>query len=491
MMTRSFMTNKVSRFFVVLALVLVAAVACGAAGARGKESKNAKGPVDPVTYDPRVSLAPLVEKVSPAVVNIRTQVHKPRMPGMFGPDSLFEWFFGPRNKERAPFSTPESDALLKAVGSGFIIDSSGLVVTNHHVVDGAEKIEVQLTDDRIYEVELVGSDERTDLALLRIKEGKNLPFVSFGESSSLKVGDHVIAIGNPFGLDHTVTSGIVSAKERVIGAGPYDDFIQTDASINPGNSGGPLFNLRGEVVGINTAIAPRGQGIGFAIPSDLAKGLIDSLRKTGKVVRGWLGVSFQPLTDDLAKAFGAKRKKGVLVANVIPESPADKGGMKTGDVIVVVNKVELASSRQLPSLVASIRPGTIAPFVVIRNGKRVTLKIKMGEMDKEVTASTEKPGKRSEKTAGEIGFQVTPLDDLTRRRLRAGEVKNGVVVSNIKPGSPASGVLHDGDIIIEVNKEKIESVSQFETKIARIKKGQRFVLLVYRSGIWTYLVLQI
>jgi serine protease Do len=489
-MTRSFMTNKVSHFLVVLALVLVAAVACGAAGARGKGSKKTKGPVDPVTYDPRVSLAPLVEKVSPAVVNIRTQVRKQRMPGMFGPDSLFEWFFGPRDKEQ-PFSTPESDALLKSVGSGFIIDSSGLVVTNHHVIDGADKIEVQLTDDRVYEVELVGSDERTDLALLRIKKGKNLPFVYFGESSSLKVGDHVIAIGNPFGLDHTVTSGIVSAKERVIGAGPYDDFIQTDASINPGNSGGPLFNLRGEVVGINTAIAPHGQGIGFAIPSDLARGLIDSLRKSGKVVRGWLGVSFQALTDDLAKAFGVKREKGAVVANVIPGSPAEKGGMKAGDIIVVVNKVELASSRQLPNLVASIRPGTIVPFVVIRDGKRVTLKIKIGEMDKDVAAGPVKPGKRSETTAGELGFRVTPLDDLTRRRLRAGEVKNGVVVSNIRPGSPASGILRHGDIIVEVNKEKIESVSQFEKKMARIKKGQQLLLLVYRSGMWTYLVLRI
>lgn len=489
-MSRPFMMNKVSRFFVVLALVLVAAVACGAAGARGKGSEKAKGPVDPVTYDPRVSLAPLVEKVSPAVVNIRTQVRKKRMPGMFGSDSLFEWFFGPRNKEQ-PFSTPETDALLQSVGSGFIIDSSGLVVTNHHVVDGAEKIEVQLTDDRVYEVELVGSDERTDLALLRIKKGKNLPFVSFGESSSLKVGDHVIAIGNPFGLDHTVTSGIVSAKERVIGAGPYDDFIQTDASINPGNSGGPLFNLHGEVVGINTAIAPRGQGIGFAIPSDLAKGLIDSLRKSGKVVRGWLGVSFQPLTDDLTKAFGVKREKGAVVTNVMPDSPAEKGGMKGGDIIVVVNKTELASSRQLPSLVASIQPGKTVPFVVIRNGKRVTLKIKIGEMDKDVATGPVKPGKQSEATAGELGFRVAPLDDLTRRRLRADEVEKGVVVSDIKPGSPASGVLRHGDIIVEVNKDKIDNVSEFEKKIAQTKKGQQLLFLVYRSGIWTYLVLRV
>ncbi|MBN1653934.1 MAG: DegQ family serine endoprotease [Deltaproteobacteria bacterium] len=489
-MTRTFIRNKVSRFFVVLALVLVAAVACGAAGAEKKASKTAKGPVEPVTYDPRVSLAPLVEKVSPAVVNIRTQVDTPQMPGMLGPDSLFEWFFGPREK-RQPFLTPEPEESLRAVGSGFIIDPSGLLVTNHHVIEGADKIEVQLTDDRVFEVELVGSDERTDLALLRIKKAKDLPFVSFGESSQLRVGDHVIAIGNPFGLDHTVTSGIVSAKERVIGAGPYDDFIQTDASINPGNSGGPLFNLRGEVVGINTAIAPRGQGIGFAIPSDLAKGLIDSLRKSGKVVRGWLGISFQPMTDDLAKAFRVKSGKGAVVANVMPDSPAEKGGMKAGDIIVVVNEVELSSARQLPHLVASIRPGTIAPFVVIREGKRETLTIKIGEMDVEVATGTAQPGKKSETTAGELGFRVTPLDDTARSRLRAEEVKQGVVVSNIKPGSPASGILRPGDIIVEVNREKVSGVSDFEKKIEKNKKGDRLLLLIYRSRVWTFVVLSI
>jgi serine protease Do len=490
-MPRSIVTNKLSSFFVVLGLVLVAAVACGAAGAKNKTPDNAKGPVQPLTYDPQISYAPLVDKVSPAVVNIRTQVRSPHMSGNFGPDSLFEWFFGPRDRSERPFPVPQQEQMLKAVGSGFIIDSSGFVVTNRHVVEGAEKIEVQLSDERVFDAELVGSDERTDLALLRIKGAKNLPSVSFGESSSLKVGDHVIAIGNPFGLDHTVTSGIVSAKERVIGAGPYDEFIQTDASINPGNSGGPLFNLRGEVVGINTAISPQGQGIGFAIPSDLAKGLIESLRKSGKVVRGWLGISFQSITEDLAKAFAVKVEKGAVVANVTPGSPAEKGGMKAGDIILEVNNAPLTSSRQLPSLVAAIRPGTVAPFVIMRDGKKETLKITIGQMDEETANGPEQPKKGSEATAGELGFRVVPLDDNTKRRLRAEEVQNGVVVSNIKPGTSASGILRPGDIIVEVDREKMTSVSQFEKKIEKIKNGDQLLLLVYRGGIWNFVILRI
>ena len=269
-----------------LSVAVIAAVACGAAGGKSIRNEGGPPPMSPVTYDPRVSLAPLVDKVGGAVVNIQT-TSRIRQRGFRGQGSLFDFFFGPGG----PGSGVPMPAEQKrqSVGSGFIIDPEGYVVTNRHVVAGADEIEVQLSDNRTFRARRVGEDERTDVALLQLENARSLPSVAFGSSDRMRVGDRVVAIGNPFGLDHTVTEGIISAKERVIGAGPYDDFIQTDASINPGNSGGPLFNLSGEVIGINTAIARTGQGIGFAIPSDLARGVIESLRRDGKVTRGWLG----------------------------------------------------------------------------------------------------------------------------------------------------------------------------------------------------------
>ena len=300
------------------------AMACGATPANSKEKKE--GPLNPINYDPRVSLSPLVEKVSDAVVNIRTTAKVQRGRNLHGSSDLFEFFFGPGNRGRRGHNRPE-ERVQQSLGSGFLVDASGLVVTNNHVIQGSDEVEVQLSDDRTFKAEIVGTDERTDLALLRIPNAKNLPYVNLGDSDKLKVGDHVVAIGNPFGLDHTVTSGIVSAKERAIGTGGgYDDFIQTDASINPGNSGGPLFDLKGKVVGINTAINPQGQGIGFAIPSNLARDIVDSLSSTGKVVRGWLGVLFQEADEKLAAAFKLKSKGGAVVSNVTAGSPAEKRG---------------------------------------------------------------------------------------------------------------------------------------------------------------------
>ena len=278
-------SRGVGTWAAVLVLVLVAAVACGAASARDKnKGKKGNGPLSPTTYDPQISLAPLVDKVSPAVVNIRTKTTVRGMRGMMGSEGLFEFFFGNRPRRGDPFGGTERT--LQAAGSGFIIESDGLVVTNHHVVKDVDEIEVQLADDRIFNAQIVGSDQRTDVALLRLDKASGLPTVEFGDSDALKVGDRVVAIGNPFGLDHTVTAGIVSAKERVIGAGPYDDFIQTDASINPGNSGGPLFDLSGYVIGINTAVNRNAEGIGFAIPSSLARDMIEALKNGGTVVRG-------------------------------------------------------------------------------------------------------------------------------------------------------------------------------------------------------------
>jgi serine protease Do len=296
----------------------------------------------------------------------------------------------------------------------------------------------------------------------------------------------VVAVGNPFGLDHTVTSGIVSAKERVIGAGPYDDFIQTDASINPGNSGGPLFNLRGEVVGINTAINPMGQGIGFAIPSSIASGVIDALGSGGEVVRGWLGISFQPVTEDLVKAFGLKDTKGAVVANVTPGSPAEKGGMKAGDVIVAVEGRRVDESRELPGLVAKIKPGTTAAIKVIREGRPLALKVKIGKMPSSETQTVKPGGKKSTK----LGFTVQDLDDRMKKRLGA-ETLEGVVVSGIEPNAAAAELLQEGDIILEVNRTPVRNLKAFNAETAKLKSGDDLVLRIYRQGSWLWLAFRL
>jgi serine protease Do len=466
-----------------LVLAFVAAVACGAAGDKPK----GKAPLEPLTYDPQLSLAPLVEKVAPAVVNIRTTMSV-RMTGLPGAEQFFEFFFGPRGRGM-PMQPQERKQ--EAAGSGFIIEKNGLVVTNHHVVDGASEIEVQISDERKFDADLVGSDERTDLALLRLRGAKGLPTVAFGDSDALRVGDHVVAIGNPFGLDHTVTAGIVSAKERVIGAGPYDAFIQTDASINPGNSGGPLFNLEGEVVGINTAIVPQGQGIGFAIPSSLAKDLIQSLQSDGKVVRGWLGLVFQPLDEALAKAFGVGKDEGALVADVTAGSPAEKAGIAIGDVIVEVGGKKLEDARQLPALVAKLKPGAKAPVTVVRQGKRKTITVEIGEMPSEIAG--DKPPKVSQPDEGvhtTLGFSVRPLDENLRRRVGAQGVE-GVVVSDVDPRAAAGDALRSGDVIAEVNRTPVRDVAEFDAIVKDLKKGDDVLVRVFRQGTWSYIVIRL
>ncbi|MBN2341777.1 MAG: DegQ family serine endoprotease [Deltaproteobacteria bacterium] len=485
-------SNKPKFSSTVIALLIVgiiAAVACGASGGKkNPATKSAKqAPLAPLSYDPNLSFAPLVEKVSPAVVNIKIS-KKVKATGFGGPSSLFDFFFGPRERG---FGRPDGlpDYAQKAMGSGFIIDAAGYVVTNHHVVDGADEIEVTLSDERVFQAEVVGSDERTDVALLKLKEAGKLPTVQFGDSSALKVGDHVVAIGNPFGLDHTVTSGIVSAKERVIGAGPYDEFIQTDASINPGNSGGPLFNLSGEVIGINTAIARTGQGIGFAIPSDLAKGLIDSIREKGKVVRGWLGIVFQPLDEPLKNVLKLKDTKGALVTQVNEGSPGDTGGLQAKDVIVAVNNKRLNSARDLPSMVAGLRPEQTYPFTVIRDGKEKTLNIKIGTMPDDIGS----PNSTQEKTDTnkKLGFSIAPLDAMSRSQLNAESLSGGVVVTEVNPDSHAAESIQRGDIITEVNNMPINTLESFKAAVSKTQIGDDMLLRIYRKGAWTYAAIRI
>jgi len=484
-------SRGVGTWAAVLVLVLVAAVACGAASARDKnKGKKHDGPLSPTTYDPQISLSPLVDKVSPAVVNIRTKTTVRGMQGMMGPEGLFEFFFGNRPGRGDPFGRTERT--LQAAGSGFIIDSDGLVVTNHHVIKDVDEIEVQLADDRIFIAQVVGSDQRTDVALLRLDKASGLPTVEFGDSDALKVGDRVVAIGNPFGLDHTVTAGIVSAKERVIGAGPYDDFIQTDASINPGNSGGPLFDLSGQVIGINTAVNRNAEGIGFAIPSSLARDMIEALKNGGTVVRGWLGVVPQPLTDELAQVLGLPDKGGALVANVQADSPAQEGGLKARDVIVKIDGKKLKNSREIYPLIAGFKPGKTVSFSVIRDGKRKRLKVKIGKRPDDDEAGDGSTGKKSTVTqTPKLGIQIDDLNDNLRRRLGADDVAHGVVVTEIEMDSPLRKVVRKGDVITEVNRDPVGDVAGFREIVTKLDSGDDLLLLIYRRGAWIYQVVRL
>jgi len=327
------------------------------------------------------SFADLAEKVNPGVVNISTTTTV-RIPGnpfrhYFGPgEGPFEDFF-----RRFFEDIPDRELKQQSLGSGFIIDKDGYIITNNHVVERADEIKVKLVDGREFDAKVVGRDSKTDLALIKIwSPFKDLPVLPLGDSDSIRVGDWVLAIGNPFGLEHTVTKGIISATGRVIGSGPYDNFLQTDAPINPGNSGGPLVDLKGEVIGINTAIVATGQGIGFAIPSNMSKSVISQLREKGRVARGWIGVSVQSITPEIGKAIGLKELKGALVTDIFQGGPADSGGMKRGDIIIAFEGKEVKNISDLPRLVAGTPAGKTIEVRVLRNGKQMNLKITVGEM---------------------------------------------------------------------------------------------------------------
>ncbi|MFQ5715664.1 MAG: Do family serine endopeptidase, partial [Nitrospinales bacterium] len=375
----------------------------------------------------------IAKKYNPAVVNVSTKVKQKQRPnlrppgrGPRGPDpfkDFYDRFFGDRdNRPR------------RGMGSGLIIDAEGHVLTNNHVVHGADIIKVKLENEKEYDAKLIGSDSKTDIALIKILREKGdttqFPFLTMGDSDKLEVGEWVVAIGNPFGLSHTVTVGVVSAKGRQIGAGPYDDFIQTDASINPGNSGGPLFNVKGEVIGINTAIisgnAGGNVGIGFAIPINLAKDILRDLKEKGAVTRGWLGVMIQKITPDLAKSFGLKESEGALVGDVIPDSPASDAGVKVGDVIVKYDNKNIKTMEELPRVVAGTRPGETVKIDVIRDGKRKTIPI---------TIALLKDQDEEEKLASlgdQMGLQVQNITPELAQSLNL-EDTVGVLVSNVAP----------------------------------------------------------
>ena len=443
-----------------IAAALFTALACSASPASAKSS-----PPDFVE---------LAKRLKPTVVNIgtekkpkpqRRQQMRPFGNSPFGNDP-FQDFFDRFFEDQIPQNRAQ-----KSLGSGFVISEDGYILTNNHVVDGADEIKVKFDNGRELKGELKGSDAKLDLALIKVTSGEKLSVAPLGDSDAMEVGEWVMAIGNPFGLSETVTAGIVSAKGRVIGSGPYDDFIQTDASINPGNSGGPLFNSKGEVIGINAAIIAGGQGIGFAIPVNMAKSIIDQLREKGKVVRGWIGVSIQPVTKELADSFGLAGEKGALVSEVMPESPAEKGGVKSGDIIVSFDGKEIKEMNDLPRTVAATPSGKSAKVKVVRDGKEESLTLVVEKMkDGEDQSSPE--------TQDKLGLIVKELTKELAASLQIKETK-GVVVTDVKPDSLAMSVgIQRGDIVKEVNGVKIAKLEEYEKALASLKKEKVLRLLV-------------
>ncbi len=464
-----------------LAVTVAALFIWGAGLQIAAAAKNA-----PVRMIPE-NFSVLAKDVSPAVVHIRVQkavtgggakLHHFGSQPFRGDDRLkdfFDDFFGGRRPHEFNQQNPP-EFKQNGLGTGFIIDKDGYIVTNNHVVKDADQIKVVLKDKREFDAEIVGRDPQTDLALIKIDADKDLPSARLGSSDNLQVGEWVAAIGSPFGLEQTVTAGIVSAKGRVIGSGPYDDFIQTDASINPGNSGGPLINMSGEVVGINTAIVAGGQGIGFAIPIDLATGIIKQLKADGEVTRGWLGITIQDLKEDLAEYYGAKGTKGVLVASVIPGDPADEAGIKPHDIIVDLNGEKVKTSRDLTAKSANLTVGEKATVTVLRDGKEKTLSVKVGKRPMTVaTADTPRQEKQTE-----YGFQVADLTPEMARRFNMSDDK-GVVVVGVNANSKADKAgIQKGDLILEVNRQDVESVSEFKKLIKKDKGSNGIDLLVKR-----------
>jgi serine protease Do len=418
---------------------------------------TADTPLSPTTYNPAQSLAPLVDKLGPAVVHITTSKKLAS-----AEQGTLPFLFGVPDMER-----PER----QGVGSGFLISADGFILTNNHVVEGADKVLVRLSTGAEQSGTVVGTDPRTDIALVKI-EGKGLPSTTLGDSNALRVGDWVVAIGNPFGLDHTVTAGIVSAKGRTIGAGPYDDFIQTDASINPGNSGGPLFNLNGEVVGINTAVSRMGQGIGFAVPMAMVKPIIDELRDTGKVSRGWIGVGLQNLDPNLKSRLNVSVDEAVVLSAVYPNTPAAKAGLKAGDVLVRIDGQPVGESDALVREIGTHRPGEKLKLTYLRGGKEAEATVTLAERPAEDDlrsqrfSSSPAPDEQSE---GRLGIAVRPTDK--------GE-EPGLVVTTVERGSPAESLLRPGDVILEANGAPVRTAD--DLKAAR-KKGD-LLLVVARKG---------
>ena len=420
------------------------------------------------------SFAKVAEVVGPAVVNINTFAR-----GGAGRTPIEE-FFGDEFLRRFFGGEPERQQQQRSLGSGVIVDPSGICLTNAHVVERAMDIEVVTAEGKKHKAKIVGLDKRTDLAVLRLQGGAPYPSAVLGDSDKIKVGDWVLAIGSPFGLQQTVTAGIISAKGRSIGQGPFDDFLQTDAAINPGNSGGPLVNMSGEVVGINSAILSRSGGnvgIGFSIPSNMAKRIYTELATKGKITRGWLGVSIQELTPELAKSFGLKEPRGVLIADVVKDSPADRAGLASGDVLMEFDGKRVDTPQDLQKIVAATAPGKGVPVRVWRDKGERAFEIKLGETPEE-TAQVVEPGNKGKSV---LGLDTRPITPEIQRQLNL-RTSEGVIVARVEDESAAAEAgLQRGDVVREINRQRIRNMQDFERATQGIKPGDRVTMLLQRG----------
>ena len=443
----------------------------------------------------------MVEKYSPAVVNISTTQkvkhppvqRMPKPPEGGAPDNkqdgpygdLFKHFFGEQGEEQPePFDA-------QSLGSGFVVSSDGYVLTNYHVVKDAEEVIVRLSDRRELVAKVMGSDERSDLALLKV-EAKDLPVVKIGRSDKTKVGEWVLAIGSPFGFDHTVTAGIVSAIGRHLPRENYVPFIQTDVAINPGNSGGPLFNLNGEVIGINSQIYSRTggfMGLSFAIPIDMAMSVVDQIKSQGRVSRGWLGVLIQDVTRELAESFGMDKPKGALVAKVLPGSPAEAAGFQVGDVIVEFNGREVKTSSALPPVVGVTKIGEKTPVKIIRNRETMNMKVVIGELPKDEDIKLADSSASKTLTDARLKITVAEISDREREQLDLKE--NGVFVKQVKNGPAGKAGMRDGDVILMINNEQITNLAVFKRVAESLSVGKSIPLLVQRRGGPVFLALRL
>ena len=427
------------------------------------------------------SFSDLAARMSSAVVNIRTvktikgggRVFRQFRPGPNGRNDPFREFYDKFFGER-----DQREFKQRSLGSGFVIDKKGFIVTNNHVIENADKIKVKLKDGKEFDAEIVGRDPNTDLALIKIESPNGLPVIELGDSNALKVGEWVVAIGSPFGLEHTVTAGIVSAKGRVIGSGPYDDFIQTDASINPGNSGGPLIDMAGKVVGINTAIIASGQGIGFAVPINMAKQIIEQLKESGEVSRGWLGVGIQPLNKEMAEYYGIKDGKGALVVEAFPDHPAYKAGIRSKDIIIELNGMTIENSRDLTRKIAAIPVGSTADIKVLREGKARTFEVVIAKRDdKKMFAK----GPRKEQES-DLGIRVSKITPDMAQRFGIKEAE-GVLVLGVEAESKVAGAgVLVGDIIKEINHRPVNTVEEYNSAVNNINKGDVISLFIMRRN---------
>ncbi|GAB4360930.1 MAG: Do family serine endopeptidase [Oricola sp.] len=476
-----------------LAAVLVAStvLGVGVAGISGAVTAPANAEAVHVqSQAPAPGFADIIEKVSPAVVSVRVKSDIQPAASDFSPfggrnfedlpPELRKFFeqFDPRFRGPDGFKDRRSQrphrARPVAQGSGFFISEDGYLVTNNHVVDGGTEFTVVMDDGTELDAKLVGTDPRTDLAVLKVDDNRKFTYVAFADDSKVRVGDWVVAVGNPFGLGGTVTAGIVSARGRDIGAGPYDDFLQIDAAVNRGNSGGPSFNLNGEVVGVNTAIfSPSGGnvGIAFAVPASVAKDVVSELMKDGTVERGWLGVSIQPVTAEIAESLGLDKASGALVAEPQDDAPAKKAGIRSGDVITAVNGKKVNDPRELARTIAALNPGTKAEITYMRDGKEKTVSVKLGELpgSDKVASADGSSGKSSETALADFGLTVAPADD-----------GKGVIVTGIDPDSAAADAgIRPGDKVVEVNNEAVSSASDIEKQIDTVaKSGRKAALLL-------------